>query len=479
MNEIPVKKNERYVVDIIDNGFGGEGIAKIDNFTIFVPNSIKGEKCEILIVKVLATQAYGKLIQIIEKSTDRVDVDCDTYQRCGGCDLRHMSYESTLNLKRNTVQNLINKGLKQKILAEPTIGMNKPCYYRNKAQYPVGLDKDGKPIIGVFAQRTHTIIPIEKCMIQTEISQEIAKFIIQYIRDNGIEVYNEEKQTGLIRHIVIKVGKYTDQIMCILVVNEKYNTEKLSANSKKVDNTKDTNTGDVLEEKLVKELCKKFPNIKTIVKNINNKNTNVILGEKNINLYGDGYIEDTLGEYTFKISPMSFYQINPVQAEVLYNTAIKEANLNKNDILFDLYCGIGTIGIFASKYVKKVYGIEIVPEAIEDAKANAKINNIQNADFIVGDVEIAFDELINKKHITPTAVIVDPPRKGLDDKTIQNILNVKPEKLVYISCNPATMVRDLEKMEDIYEVKKVQPVDLFPFTKHVECCSVLQLRKDM
>ena len=457
MNQIPVKKNEKYIVDIIDNGFGGEGIAKIDGFTIFIPNAIKGEKCEILIVKVLASQAYGKIVQILQKSENRVNVDCTTYQRCGGCDLRHMSYENTLILKRDAVQSLINKGLKNKLIAEQTIGMENPYNYRNKAQYPVGLDKDGKPAIGVFAQRTHTIIPIEKCMIQTEISQKIAKTILQFIKENNISVYNEENQTGLIRHIVIKVGKHTNQVMCILVVNETKNDTKM-------------------EDKLVQLLCQEYPEIKTIVKNINNQNTNVILGKENINLYGDGYIEDQLGEYTFKISPMSFYQVNPVQAEVLYNTAIEAAKLSKEDILFDLYCGIGTIGIFASKYVKKVYGIEIVPQAIEDAKENAKINNIENAEFMVGDVEVSFDELINKKNIIPTAIIVDPPRKGLDEKTIQNILKIKPKKLVYISCNPATMVRDLEKMEDIYTINRVQPVDMFPFTKHVECVAVLELK---
>lgn len=457
MNQIPVKKNEKYIVDIIDNGFGGEGIAKIDGFTIFIPNAIKGEKCEILIVKVLASQGYGKILQILETSDDRTEVDCATYQRCGGCDLRHMTYENTLKLKRESVQSLINKGLKNKLQAEQTIGMDNPYNYRNKAQYPVGLDKDGKPAIGVFAQRTHTIIPIENCKIQTEISQEIAKTILQFIKEKNIEVYNEEKQTGLIRHIVIKVGKYTNQVMCILVVNEK-------------------KTNNAIEKELVDLLCSQYPEIKTIVKNINNQNTNVILGKENINLYGDGYIEDKLGEYTFKISPMSFYQVNPVQAEVLYNTAIEAANLSKEDILFDLYCGIGTIGIFASKFVKQVYGIEIVPQAIEDAKENAKINNIANAEFMVGDVEVAFDELINKKNIIPTAIIVDPPRKGLDDKTIQNILKIKPEKLVYISCNPATMVRDLAKMEEVYNITKIQPVDLFAFTKHVEvvCCISLK-----
>ena len=240
--------------------------------------------------------------------------------------------------------------------------------------------------------------------------------------------------------------------MCILVINGK-NFPK--------------------EEGLVELLCNKYKNIRTIVKNINDKNTNVILGRENINLYGDGYIEDKLGDYTFKISPLSFYQINPVQAERLYNIAIESANLNKEDILFDLYCGIGTIGIFASKYVKKVYGIEIVEQAIKDAKENAKMNDIQNIDFMVGDVEQAFDELINKKNIIPTAIIVDPPRKGLDDRTIENIIKVSPNRLVYISCNPATMVRDLAKLEDTYTITKIQPVDMFPYTKHVECVAVL------
>ncbi len=455
MQEVPVVKNEKYIVDIIDNGFSGEGIAKVNGFTVFIPKAIKGEKCEVLIVKVLSSHAYGKILNLIKESEERKLPDCTTYQRCGGCDLRHMKYESTLNLKRNIVQNLINRGLKEKLTVEQTIGMSTPYNYRNKAQYPVGLDKDGNPAIGVFAKMSHTIIPIEDCKIQTEISQRIAKTILEFIKENNIEVYNEKTENGIFRHIVIKVGKYTEEIMCILVLNK---------------------TGFREEQKLVKLLTTKFPEIKTIVKNINTKNTNVILGEKNINVYGNGYIEDKLGEYVFKISPMSFYQVNPVQAEVLYNTAIKAAKLNNQDILFDLYCGIGTIGIFASKFVKKVYGIEIVPQAIEDAKENAKINKITNAEFIVGDVEFAFDELVNKKEIKPTAIIVDPPRKGLDDKTIQNILKLKTEKVVYVSCNPATMVRDLAKMEEEYKIEKIQPVDMFPFTRHVECVAVLYLK---
>lgn len=454
MNKSSVVKNEKYVVDIIDNGFEGEGIAKIDGLTVFVPGSIKGEKCEILIVKVLASHAYGKIVNIIEKSENRKESDCATYKRCGGCSLRHMTYESTLKLKRQVVQNLVNKGLTKKVEVLETIGMENPYNYRNKAQYPVGLNSEGQPEVGVFAQRTHTIIPIQTCLIQTEISQKIAKTILNFVKEKNIQVYNEENQKGLLRHIVIKVGKYTNQVMCILVLNDS-----------KFDQ----------EQELVKLLCEKYPEIKTIVKNINNKNTNVILGKENINLYGNGYIEDKLGEYTFKISPMSFYQVNPVQAEILYTTAINQANLDKNDILFDLYCGIGTIGIFASKYVNKVYGIEIVPQAIEDAKENAKINDVKNIEFICGDVEVAFDELINKEKIVPSAIIVDPPRKGLDNKTVENIAKIQPAKLVYISCNPATMVRDLAKLEEIYNIKTIQPVDMFPWTNGVESITILEV----
>ena len=456
MNKSSVVKNEKYVVDIIDNGFEGEGIAKIDGLTVFVPGSIKGEKCEILIVKVLASHAYGKIVNIIEKSENRKESDCATYKRCGGCSLRHMTYESTLKLKRQVVQNLVNKGLKKKVEVLETIGMENPYNYRNKAQYPVGLNSEGQPEVVVFAQRTHTIIPIQTCLIQTEISQKIAKTILNFVKEKNIQVYNEENQKGLLRHIVIKVGKYTNQVMCILVVNDsKFNQE----------------------QELVKLLCEKYPEIKAIVKNINNKNTNVILGKENINLYGNGYIEDKLGEYIFKISPMSFYQVNPVQAEILYTTAIDQANLDRNDILFDLYCGIGTIGIFASKYVNKVYGIEIVPQAIEDAKENAKINDVKNIEFICGDVEVAFDELINKEKIVPSAIIVDPPRKGLDNKTVENIAKIKPAKLVYISCNPATMVRDLTKLENIYNIKAIQPVDMFPWTNGVESITILEIEQ--
>ena len=450
-----VEKNKEYIVEIIDNGFAGEGIAKIDGFTIFIPNCIKGEMVKILIVKVLKSHAFGKVLEIIKQSEHRKLSDCETYKRCGGCDLRHVEYKETLRMKQNAVQSLVNKTLKNKIEVEKTVGMENPLFYRNKAQYPVGLDKEGNPIIGVFANRTHEIIPIKECLIQNKESQELARFVIEFIKKNKISVYDENSRKGLIRHVVTKVGLKSNEVMLVLVINGR----------------------DIpCEQKLVKEVLEKFQNVKSIVKNINNKNTNVIMGKENINLYGNGYIKDILGDYVFKISPLSFYQVNPVQAEKLYNIGVEAAAISKNDVVFDLYCGIGTISLFMAKYAKKVYGIEIVEEAIEDAKENAKLNKVGNTEFIAGDVELILDDLINNKKVIPDVIMIDPPRKGLDNKSIENILKVSPKKMVYISCNPATLVRDLAKLEEKYEIKMIRPVDMFPFSKHIECVSVLTLR---
>ena len=456
--EVPVKKNKEYLVEIIDQGFEGEGIAKIEGFTIFIEGAIKGEKCRILIVKVTSSHAFGKLVEILEKSKYRVEPDCATYKRCGGCNLRHIDYEETLNIKQNTVQNLVNKTLNNKIKVEMTVGMGNPYNYRNKAQYPVGFDKSGEPVMGVYAKRTHEIIPMRNCMIQNPVSEKIANVVLGFFIKNNIPIYNEKNGEGLLRHIVIKVGIKTHEIMCILVLNKK--------ELKK-------------EKELIKVLIREFPEIKTIVKNYNMKNTNVILGNENEVIYGDGYIYDELGDYTFKISPLSFYQINPIQTEALYNIAIEMADLKKTDTLFDLYCGIGTIGIFASPYVNRVYGIEIVKQAIEDAKENANINNIRNIEFFAGDLEKVFENVLKEHNVKPDVIFVDPPRKGLDKHTIENILNIKPEKIVYISCNPASLVRDLKLLEESYEIKKIQPVDMFPFTSNVECCAVMELKNSL
>ena len=393
-----IKKNEEYIVDIIDNGFQGEGIAKIEGITVFIDQAIKGEKIKIKILKVQKNFAYGKIIEFIEKSNTRAEPDCSTYNKCGGCNLRHIEYSKTLKIKKAIVQNCMNKALKREIEINDVIGMENPLHYRNKLQYPLGLDEQNNPVMGVFSARTHNIIPTEKCFIQNEKCQEIAKDIFEFIKQNNVSVYDEKTLKGTIRHIVIRIGIKTNEILVTLVVND----DKLK------------------DKELVQYITKKHPEIKSIAG-----------------------VNDTA---------------------------------NKNNIALDLYCGIGTIGIFAAKYFKKIYGIEIIEEAIKDAKENAKINKIENAEFYAGDVEEVLPKIIEKENIKPNVVFVDPPRKGLDNKTIGALKELKPEKIVYISCNPATLSRDLALLDENYEIKEVQPVDMFPFSKHVENVTVLKIK---
>lgn len=523
---VNIKKNDEFETDIIDYGTDGEGIAKIDGYTIFVKGALKGEKCKIHITKVLQTHAFANVTQIIKKSPNRKESDCATFPRCGGCTLRHINYEETLKIKQEKVQNLFDKSFKKgSIKVEQTVGMEKPFYYRNKAIYPISQDKK----VGIYASRSHNVVPIKECKIQTIQSQEIAKYIIENWKDT---IYDEKTGKGLLRNIMIRESFTTGEIMCVLVqngtenlrINAKNSNKKTNNNnSNQYNDSKNENESDkgkitssnleynlinsnskynLINSNLINNLVKKFPKIKTIVINVNKKNTNVVLSSDNIVVYGSGYITDVLGGYKFRISPNSFYQVNPIQTEKIYKMAIEKANLNENDVMCDLYCGIGTIGIFASKYVKKVYGIEIVPQAIMDARENAKINNIKNIEFIEGNVEDAFDKLLNNKikfadyndlqnaknsnsengnyeiskDDMPNAVIVDPPRKGLDSTTIQNLKKLKLEKLVYVSCNPATLVRDLKDLSEVYEIKEVIPIDNFCFSSHVETISTLKLK---
>ena len=446
-----VKKNDELIVDVIDYGANGEGIAKINGYTIFVLGALKGEKCKIHILKVLKTHAFAKVIQLIEKSSKRVEPDCSTFNKCGGCDLRHIAYSETLKIKQEKVQNLVNKMLKNKVKVNETVGMENPTFYRNKAIYPVTQDKK----VGIFAKRSHNIIPINECKIQTKISQEISKYILDNWKDS---IYDEETGKGLLRNIMVREGFKTDEIMLVLVQNGEKNVFETNSKLK------------------IENVIKEFPKIKTIVINVNTEKTNVVLSRKNIIIYGDGTITDRLGDYEFKISPNSFYQVNPVQTEKLYNLAIEGAKLKKDDILCDLYCGIGTIGIFASKYVEKVYGVEIVEEAIKDAKQNAEINNVDNIEFIQGDVEVAFNKMLDNG-VKPSVVIVDPPRKGLDSKTVQNLCDLKLDRLVYVSCNPATLMRDLQVLEDVYKIVSITPVDNFCYSSHIECVAVLEIKE--
>ena len=450
-----MKKNEEYIVEIVDNGFKGEGIAKIGDIVVFIPNAIKGENIKIKILKVTSKCAYGKILEILNEASSRQEVDCKTYNRCGGCNLRHIKYSETLKMKQNAVKNTLKKALNTDIQVNGTVGMENPFFYRNKLQYPVGISENGDMVMGVFSERTHTIIPTDFCQIQNQLCQKIAKDIFEFMKENNIPAYNEKKLSGIIRHIVIRIGIKTNEVMITLVLN-KMQLPK--------------------QEELVKYIVNKYPEIKTIAKNLNDKNTNVILGDKTEIIYGAGYIYYYLEEYKFKISPMSFYQVNPVQTEKLYSKAIEYANLTGNETIFDLYCGIGTIGIFASKKAKKLYGIETIPQAIENAKENAKLNNIENAEFFVGDVEKVLPKLIEEKNLKADVVFIDPPRKGCDKIALDTILKIEPKRVVYVSCNPATLARDLKVLEEKYYIKEVTPVDMFCFTSHVECVSVLELK---
>ena len=453
-----MKKNEIIEVDIIDNGFKGEGIAKFEDYTIFIPGLIKGEVAKVKILKVQKDIAYAKIEEIITKSKYRVEPDCPTYEKCGGCDLRHMSYLQTIRLKKEALLKTLRKELGDELDAikiNKFVDMDYPFYYRNKLQFPVGIGEDGKAIMGVYSERSHRIIPTADCKIQNELAQEIAQSIIEFMNKNNIPAYDEKTLEGIVRHIIIRTAYSTEEIMITLVVNDMAIPK---------------------EKELVKFLTQKYRKIKTIVKNLNDQNTNVILGDTTQVIYGDGYIFDYLGEYRFKISPLSFYQVNPIQTEKLYDVAISKAKLTGKENVFDLYCGIGTIGLFASRKANKVYGIEVIPEAIVDAKRNAVINNVKNIEFVAGEVESELPKILKEENISPDVVFVDPPRKGCAASVIKKLLEVKPSRIIYISCNPATLARDLKLLSEGYSIKEITPVDQFCYTHHVECVVALKLR---
>ena len=447
-----LKKNEEYIVDIIDCGFQGEGIAKLDDMPIFIPNAIKGEKVRVKILKVLSSHAFGKTMEVIKKSEHRKNEDCETAKMCGGCTLRHIDYDFTMKMKKVAVENTISKVLGRKIAVDEVIKMENPFNYRNKLQYPIGVNSDGKTVMGVYASRSHNIINTKECKIQDKLSQEIANSIYDFIVENKIEVYNEKSLSGSIRHIIIRIGKKTNEIMITLVTN----TEKIKN-----------------EKELVEYLISKYPEIKTIAKNINNKNTNVILGNKTEIIYGDGYIYDVLENKKFKISPLSFYQVNPIQTEKLYSKAVEYADLTGKETVFDLYCGIGTITLFLAQHAKQVYGVEIIPEAIEDAKMNARLNGFENTQFAVGKSEEIIPAWI-ENGIVPDVIVVDPPRKGCDRSLLDTMLEAAPDRIVYVSCDSSTLARDLRVLIDGgYKLEVVQPVDMFPQTAHIECVAKL------
>lgn len=455
-NNIPVEKNKDYRVEIIGLGHEGEGVGRVDNFTVFVKEALPGETVEAKIIKVSKNYAVGKLLKIIKPSADRVEPKCAIYKRCGGCQLMHTSYRSQLDFKRNMVFEAVKRiGKIENAKVHPTIGMDNPYRYRNKVQLPVG--KSGNQVsIGFYAPRSHDIIDMETCHIQDENSDIIVKLIRSWIEKNTIEIYDEKTGRGIIRHIMVRRGYKTGEVMVVIVTNERKLPQK---------------------EELINILTSNVEGIRGIIQNINSKKSNVILGDENITLWGEPYITDYIGKFKFNISPLSFFQVNPIQTEVLYSKALEYANLTGRETVFDAYCGTGTISLFMAQKAKKVYGVEIVPQAVSNAIENAKENGIDNAEFIVGESERVIPDMI-KKGIKADVVVVDPPRKGCDKALLESIAEMGPERVVYVSCDPGTLARDLGIMKELgYETVEIQPVDMFPQTAHVETV-VLMSRVD-
>lgn len=456
------KKNEIVTVEITDIGSDGEGIGRADGFTLFIKGAVVGDLLEAKVLKAKKTYGYAKVERMLRPSKDRVEPFCPVAGRCGGCQLQNMSYEAQLSWKERKVKGCleriggVNFGEQTGPEFLPILGMDDSTAYRNKAQYPVGKDKNGAVVTGFYAGHSHTIIPCTSCGIQAPVNELICKAVCDHMEQYKIAPYDEETHTGLVRHIVTRVAAATGEVLVCLVVNGRTLPKA---------------------EELVNHL-KALPkmNLKGVCLNVNCEKTNVILGKEIIPLFGDTYITDTIGAVSYRISPLSFYQVNPKQTKELYQKALDFAELTGNEIIWDLYCGIGTISLFLAQKAKQVYGVEIVPQAIEDAKQNAIRNNITNVDFFVGAAEDVLPEKYRESggSMRADVIVVDPPRKGCDETLLQTVVNMEPERVVYVSCDPATLARDVKYLEEKgYRLKKVQPVDMFPMTAHVETVCLL------
>ena len=452
------RKNDIVTLKIEDCGIDGEGIGKADGFTVFVKDAVIGDTVRAKIMKAKKNYGYGRLEEIITPSPDRVEPKCQFARQCGGCQLQALSYEKQLEFKTSKVRGHLERiGGFTDIPMEKILGMEQPFHYRNKAQFPVGKSKDGRIITGFYAGRTHSIIENRDCALGVTQNKEVLDRVIAHMEKFNIQPYDENTGKGLVRHVLIRYGFFTDEMMVCLIING----EKLPG-----------------EEALVKSLCQ-IPETVSVMVNVNKKRNNVILGEKVRLLWGQPYITDKIGEISYQISPLSFFQVNPYQTGRLYGKALEYAQLSGNETVWDLYCGIGTISLFLAQKAKMVRGVEIIPAAIENAKENACLNGFANTEFFVGKAEEVLPEQFARTGERADVIVVDPPRKGCDETLLSTIIEMQPDRVVYVSCDSATLARDLKYLcERGYELKKVCPVDMFPNTVSVETVVLLSQYRD-
>ena len=443
-----LKKNDIVQTTIEDMGHNGEGIGKIDGYPLFIKDAVIGDEIEAIVTKVGESYGYGRVKEIRKPSLHRVEPLCPYAGPCGGCQIQALEYSRQLEYKENTIGNHLKRiGGFENPPMEPIIGMEQPYYYRNKAQFPVGKDKDGRIITGFYAGRTHRIIDNRRCYLGLPVNEDILNHVISYMEECGVEPYNEETGAGIVRHVLIRCGFYSREIMVCLVVNAK----SLPAS-----------------EKLVERL-KNVSGMASITISVNRKKTNVIMGEDIRLLWGKPYITDSIGTIQYQISPLSFYQVNPVQTRKLYELVLEYAGLTGKETVWDLYCGIGTISLFLARAAGRVCGVEIIPQAIEDAKQNAALNDIDNAKFFVGKAEDVLPQKYRDEQINADVIVVDPPRKGCDEKLLETMVQMQPKRIVYVSCDSATLARDLKYLcANGYELMRVRGVDQFCQTVHVE-----------
>ena len=448
-----MKKNDKLILDITDITNEGMGVGHADGLAVFVPFTAVGDQIEALVVKVKSSYAYGKCINIIKSSENRTEPFCAAFKKCGGCQLMHMTYSSQLEAKKKFIYDALTRlGGQDKNLQIDMIGATDITGYRNKMVYPIGEDKDGKTVCGFYAQRSHSIVPLKSCTLGMGDDSVIISTVLEYMKKYKVKPYNEEKHKGSVRRIFIRRGRYSGETMVVISANSKTlpKEDELAASLKESDNT-----------------------ITSVILNINEKRTNLVLGDSNRVLFGKPFITDTLCGNAYEISPHSFFQVNPVQTENLYNKAIEYAEISDTDTVFDIYCGIGTISLAAAKSAKKVIGVEIVEEAIKNAKQNTVANGVSNAEFYAGSAEEIVPKLV-KSGEKPDIVILDPPRKGSDNITLSTIISAKPKRIVYVSCNPATLARDIKILnQGGYTLEKVTGVDMFANSVHVESVALL------